>query len=174
MMSILFEEMKIGKLELQNRFIRSATYDGCADKTGQVSEKQIQLFSDLADGGIGLIVTGITYVHPSGQSLPFQNSLAADDCIPGFKRLTAAVQDRGGKIAVQIYHAGRERARFLGTQDEQAMAPSVVKDDPYFLEDHRSMTEDEIWEIVHSFGDAARRAREAGFDAVQMGALPVC
>lgn len=168
MMSILFEEMKIGKLELQNRFIRSATYDGCADKTGQVSEKQIQLFSDLADGGIGLIVTGITYVHPSGQSLPFQNSLAADDCIPGFKRLTAAVQDRGGKIAVQIYHAGRERARFLGTQDEQAMAPSVVKDDPYFLEDHRSMTEDEIWEIVHSFGDAARRAREAGFDAVQI------
>ena len=167
-MSILFEHMNIKKLELQNRFVRSATYDGSADRTGQVSEKQIRLFSDLADGGIGLIVTGITYVHPSGQSLPFQNSLASDDFIPGFKRLTAAVHDRRGKIAVQLYHAGRERARFLEGQDEQAMAPSVVKDDPYFSEDHRAMAEDEIWEMVHAFGDATKRAREAGFDAVQL------
>jgi 2,4-dienoyl-CoA reductase-like NADH-dependent reductase (Old Yellow Enzyme family) len=43
--------MKIGKLELRNRFVRSATYDGCADKTGQVSEKQMKIFPELANGG---------------------------------------------------------------------------------------------------------------------------
>jgi 2,4-dienoyl-CoA reductase-like NADH-dependent reductase (Old Yellow Enzyme family) len=60
-----------------------------------------------------LIVTGITFVHSSGQSLPFQNSIASQDFIPGLKKLTAAVHDRGAKIAVQLFHAGRERARFI-------------------------------------------------------------
>ncbi len=65
-MSILFDIVKIGNMALRNRFVRSATYDGCADSTGHVSEKQIELFSGLAAGGVGLIVMGITYVHPSG------------------------------------------------------------------------------------------------------------
>ena len=94
-MSILFEPVKIKGMEIRNRFVRSATYDGCADKHGYVSEKQIKLFSELAEGVIGLIVTGIAHVHPSGQISLFQNSIASDDFIPGLKRLTAAVHDRG-------------------------------------------------------------------------------
>ena len=65
-MSILFEPVRIKGMEVPNRFVRSATYDGCADKHGYVSEKQIRLFSELAKGGIGLIITGIAHVHPSG------------------------------------------------------------------------------------------------------------
>jgi 2,4-dienoyl-CoA reductase-like NADH-dependent reductase (Old Yellow Enzyme family) len=72
------------------------------------------------------------------------------------------------KIAVQLFHAGREGARFLAAQNKQAIAPWVVDDDPYFEREHRSMTEDEIWDIIRAFGDAAKRAREAGFDAVQV------
>ena len=167
-MSVLFEPVKIGNMELRNRFVRSATYDGAALTTGHVSERQIEMFNTLADGGVGLIVTGITYVHPSGQNLLFQNSMATDDLIPGFKRLTAAVHDRGRKIAVQLFHAGRERARFLKDKDVKAIAPSYVHNDPYFSGDYRPMSEDEIWDIIGAFGDAVRRAREAGFDAVQL------
>jgi 2,4-dienoyl-CoA reductase-like NADH-dependent reductase (Old Yellow Enzyme family) len=157
-------------MEVPNRFVRSATYDGCADKEGYVSEKQIKLFSELAEGGIGLIVTGITHVHPSGQISLFQNAITSDDFIPGLKRLTSAVHDRGAKIAVQLFHAGRERAKFLRPEDGLAIAPSFVEDDPYFNHSYRPITEDEIWDVVRAFGDASRRAREAGFDAVQVHA----
>lgn len=167
-MSILFEPMKIRDIELRNRFVRSATYDGCTDKSGRVSEEQMRIFTDLADGGVGLVVTGIAYVHSSGQISPFQNSIANDDCIPGFKRLTATVHDQGAKVAVQLFHAGREAARFLKVKNEQAIAPSFVPNDPYCSEEYRSVTEDEIWDIIWAFGDAAERAREAGFDAVQL------
>jgi 2,4-dienoyl-CoA reductase-like NADH-dependent reductase (Old Yellow Enzyme family) len=168
--SILFEPARIGNLELQNRFLRSATYDALADRSGHVSEKQIQLHEDLADGGVGLIVAGIAYVHFLGSLSPYQNSIASDDCIDGYRTLTDAVHGRDCKIALQLFHAGREAARRLRKRGEKALAPSFVPDDPFFQEDHRAMTEEEIWEIVRAFGDAAMRAREAGFDAVQVHA----
>ena len=115
-MSILFEPMRIKNLELRNRFVRSATYDGCADESGRVSKEQMRIYTELADGGVGLIVTGITYVHCSGQLSPVQNSIADDGCIPGFKRLNAAIHDRGAKVAVQLFHAGRDAAEFLKGQ----------------------------------------------------------
>jgi 2,4-dienoyl-CoA reductase-like NADH-dependent reductase (Old Yellow Enzyme family) len=157
-------------MTLRNRFVRSATYDGCAGTNGHVSQKQLEMFGELARGGVGLIITGITYVHPSGQISPFQNSLASDDCIPGFRRLSETVRKEGAKIAVQLFHAGRETAKTFKPQSKQALAPSLLTDDPNFHAPHRAVTEEEIWEIVRAFGDAARRAREAGLDAVQLHA----
>ncbi len=156
-------------MDLRNRFVRSATFDGCADKNGYVTENQMNLHSTLAEGGVGLIIIGITYVHHSGQISRFQNGIAGDDCIPGFRRLTSAVHNRGAKIALQLFHAGRE-ARFPDSKDRLPLAPSFLETDPYFKADHRQMTQNEIWGIVHAFGDGARRAREAGFDAIQIHA----
>ncbi|MFC1816446.1 NADH:flavin oxidoreductase [Thermodesulfobacteriota bacterium] len=168
-MSILFEPMRIKNMELRNRFVRSATYDGCADRNGHVSEKQIRLYEELAGGGVGLVVTGITYVHSSGQFSPFQNSIADDGCISGLKRLATTVHDRGARIAVQLFHAGRETMGLLGDRDEHAIvAPSFVPNDPHFEKGYRAVTEEEIWDIIRAFSDAAKRAREAGFDAVQL------
>lgn len=169
-MSVLFEPTAIKGMTLRNRFVRSATYDGCAEKDGHVSQKQIEMYEELARGGVGLIITGITYVHPSGQISPVQNSLAGDECISGFRRLVDAVHKLGARIAVQLFHAGRETAKVFKPQHKQAIAPSLVVDDPNFQAPHRAMTEQEIWEIIRSFGDAAHRAREAGFDAVQLHA----
>jgi 2,4-dienoyl-CoA reductase-like NADH-dependent reductase (Old Yellow Enzyme family) len=164
--NILFESIKIKNLTLRNRFVRSATYDGCAND-GYVTDKQVKLYTTLSEGGVGLIVTGITYVHQSGQISKFQNSIAGDEFIDGLKRLSEAVHHWGAKIAVQLFHAGRE-ARFPNSIDGLPMAPSFLGRDPYFNGRHRAMTEDEIWEIVRAFGDGARRAKEAGFDAVQI------
>lgn len=115
-----------------------------------------------------MIITGATYVHHTGQRFLSQNSIADDDSITGFKRLTKSVHKRGAKIAVQLFHAGREGAIFQKSKNRLAIAPSVIDHDPYFTEQYRSMTEDEIWCIIRAFGDAAKRAREAGFDAVQL------
>ena len=165
-MSILFEPTKIKNIDLRNRFVRSATYDGCADKN-YVTEKQTGLYTTLAEGGVGLIITGITCVHNNGQISKFQNSISSDEFISGFKRLTSAVHDRGAKIAVQLFHAGRE-GRFPKSSGRIPIGPSFLEKDPYFKAEYRSMTENEIWEVVHVFGDGAKRAREAGFDAVQI------
>lgn len=167
-MSSLFDPITIKNMTLRNRFVRSATYDGCSNRKGQVTEKQIKLFTDLADGGVGLIISGIAYVHPSGQISPFQNTIAHDASIPGLERLTKAVHERGAKIAVQLFHAGRESARFLGPKKELAIGPSVIPNDPFFNKEYRAMTAEEIRTIARAFGDAAGRAKTAGFDAVQL------
>ena len=167
---MLFEPVRIKNLELRNRFVRSATADAGAEKTGHISERQIDLFSELAGGGVGLIITGIMYVHPGGRISFFHGSVAEDDTIPGLKKLAASVQKRGAKIAVQLFHGGREASRFLNSMNKKGIGPSVIPDDPYFTGEYSSMTEPEVWDLVHAFGDAARRAEEAGFDAVQVHA----
>lgn len=167
-MSILFEPIKIKNMELRNRFVRSATGDGCADREGHITEAQVKIFAGLAAGGIGLILSGATFVHPYGRMGRAQTGISCDDRIPGLKKLTATVHDQGGKIAVQLVHAGREGARLLNARNEKAIGPSLVDDDPYFQGEYRPMTEDEIWETIGAFGDAAKRAMEADFDAVQI------
>lgn len=165
-MNILFTPMQIGKMQMQNRFMRSATGDCLTEGTGFPSEKKICFYSELAAGGIGLIVSGVTAPHPTGKIWPNANSLDRDEHIPPFKKLTDAVHERGSVIAVQLFHAGREAAR--NPMMEEALAPSSITGDPYFTGRYRAMTEEEIHEIIHSFGDAAQRARDAGFDAVQL------
>ena len=167
-MSILFEPISIKNLTLRNRFVRSATYDGCAERNGHVSQRQIQMVEELAQGGVGLIITGIAYVHTSGKISPVQNSLADDDCIPGFRGMAAAANDNGAGLAVQLFHGGREVAMVYKSGRKQAVAPSQVPDDPYFSGSYRAITEEEIQEVIQAFGEAAGRAREAGVDAVQV------
>ncbi|MBW1997772.1 MAG: NADH:flavin oxidoreductase [Deltaproteobacteria bacterium] len=169
-MNILFESASIKNLEIKNRFVRSATADHASDEKGHITDTQIEIYKALGDGEIGLIITGITFVHVSGRISPHQVSIARDDCIPGLKKLTKAVHERGAKIAVQLFHAGRDALRSFEDRGFEPLAPSFVPGDPCFpyKGKYRAMTEDEIWEIVTAFGDAARRAREAGFDAVQV------
>ncbi len=153
-------------MELKNRLVRSATYDGCSEE-GFITEKQMDLYKRLAQGGVGLIITGITCVHRRGQISKFQNFIFDDAFIPKLKQLTTAVHDQGAKIAVQLFHAGRE-ARIPKSYNQIPLGPSFIDPDPYFKGVYRSLTENEIWEIVHAFGQGAIRAREAGFDAIQI------
>lgn len=167
-MSILFEETKIKNMVIRNRFIRSATVDNGA-ASGRVSEGQMKLYTNLAAGKIGLLITGMICVHYPDHITPFQNLMAWDDCIPDYNKLTAAVHRHGGKIAAQLAHSGRQKANFVKDGEELALAPSFVENDPYFKsENYRAATEEEIWEIIKSFGEGAKRAQEAGFDAVQI------
>jgi len=167
-MRILFESLNIKCMQLRNRFVRSATGDCCADKFGNVSEKQIRLYEELSGGGVGLIITGLSNVTTYYGKRPFWNTIADDNAIPGYKRLTSAVHKQGAKITLQLYHPGREGFRFLKDSNILAIAPSRLDQDPYFSGPHCAMTEKEIQKTITEFGDAAKRANEAGFDAVQL------
>jgi len=170
-LSKLFEPYRIGGLELRNRFVRSATFDSSGQPDGQVSDHQLKLFSELARGKVGLIVTGITYVEPRGRISPVQNSIEDHSFLPGLKKLTKIVHEHGGKVAVQLFHGGRESARYYKNHSEiSAIGPSNLENDSYGLGSYQTMTEEDILAVVKAFGQAAGRARTAGFDAVQVHA----
>ncbi len=163
----LFEPVSIsGVLHLENRIVRSATYEKRADEDGFATDGLIAMYEALAAGGAGLIITGVALVHPSGRLGPKMISIHSDRYVDGLSKLTDAVHAKGGVIALQIVHGGRQSLPlFIG--GALPMAPSAVYDRSADVTP-RPMTDSEIWRIVDAFADAARRARSAGFDAVQI------
>jgi len=166
-MSILFEPYKIGKLELRNRFMRSATYFALADENGFIGQPSVELMKTLAEGEVGLIMTGYAYVLKNGQSFPDMNGIQDNDHIPGFQKMTRAVHESGGRIAMQIAHCGSGSTHVARTGGDY-IAVSLVDGLPDFGKPAREMDEDDIGRIIEAFGLAAGRVQEAGFDGVQI------
>ncbi len=152
-------------MTMRNRLIRSATWEGMCDQDGRPTEKLITLYRNLAQGGIGLIITSYAYVRPDGKSLPGQMGIYTDGLADPFKRMAKAVHDTGGKIAVQIVHGGGQTD--TKTAGRKPFAPSAAKVEQ-FPEMPEELTKDEINQIVAAFGKAACRAKAWGFDAVQL------
>lgn len=163
---MLFEPFSFKGIDLKNRLVRSATFEKRADDDGFVTDSIIDLYEILAKGGVGLIITGNSLVHPSGRTVQNMLCIHSDIYISGLKRLTTAVHDLGGKIAIQITHGGRQCFPIL-LGGNPPIAPSAVYD-PSTRIMPREMSDAEIWEVIDAFGDAARRARISGFDAVQI------
>jgi 2,4-dienoyl-CoA reductase-like NADH-dependent reductase (Old Yellow Enzyme family) len=145
--------------------VRSATWEGMCEKDGRPTEKLIKCYRDLAKGGIGLIVTGYAFVRLDGKHNPGQMGIHTDDFADDYKKMTNAVREAGGKIAIQLVHAGGQAGAEIAGR--QSFAPSSVKVDQ-FPEIPTELTRDEIINIIRAFGDAARRAKTWGFDAVQL------
>jgi 2,4-dienoyl-CoA reductase-like NADH-dependent reductase (Old Yellow Enzyme family) len=165
-MSQLFSPMKIGSLELPNRFVRSATFEGMANENGEVSDAILKLYRNLAKGGVGLIITGHCYVSQLGKAFFGQIGIHSDEMIPGLTRLVQEVHEHGGKIVFQLAHAGRQTTRKITGQ--APIGPSGKGRDPIYFVKPREMTENDILETIKSFGRAARRAVEAGADGIQL------
>ena len=105
----LFSPEKIGNVQIKNRIVRSATFMGSAEKYGYISKKLIDIYSELAHGGTGLIISGFIAIDPGGTASPYQACLYDDSYIPGQKNLVETVhQYPDVKIAAQIAHTGRQ------------------------------------------------------------------
>ena len=104
-MATLFETTTINGLTLENRFVRSATFEAMAGADGAATQLLIDLDKALALGEVGLIISGYAYPSASGKSRPAQSGVHSDDMIPGLERITDAVHRAGGKIVMQIGHA---------------------------------------------------------------------
>ncbi len=160
----LFQPIRIAQMELRNRFVRSATWDGSADESGQVTDSSEALYRKLGEGKIGLIITGHAFVSKLGQATPGQYGIYSDEMIPGLRRLVKAVHNRGGKIAIQLAHAGINS----GYLEKQGIPVPAVSADLEVHHPHYEMTDKEIYSIILEFSAAAQRAVEAGFDAIQL------
>ncbi|MEW6428868.1 MAG: NADH:flavin oxidoreductase [Thermodesulfobacteriota bacterium] len=163
----LFEPTFIRSMALANRFVRSATWEGMSDDQGRPTPKIAEFYTELALGGVGLIITGYAAVSPEGKQLPGTMVIAAEDFADDYRRLTAAVHAAGGRICLQLVHAGGQTdAKHAG---RTPLAPTAVKL-PQFPETPEELSKGEIDRIVRAFGAAARRAKAYGFDAVQLHA----
>ena len=167
-MSLLFTPKRIGDVELPNRFVHSATYEGMAKKSGEVSDELIKRYEILAKGGGGLIITGHIFVHESGKANKYQTGIHSDEMIPGLKKITETVHRNGGKIVCQLSHGGRQTTKDLIGQTP--IGPSSKGRDPAYFVKPREMTEDDIQEVIQSFGAAAKRAVVAEADGIQIHA----
>jgi 2,4-dienoyl-CoA reductase-like NADH-dependent reductase (Old Yellow Enzyme family) len=163
-MSVLFESGRIGTMTLPNRFVRSATWEGMAADDGAVTPKLIKAMTDLAEGGVGLIISGHAFVSPEGQAGPWQLGMYKDEVKDGLKQMTDAVHAAGGKIVAQLAHAGHFAIKSLTGQ-----IPHVASDFEGLAKSPRhELTKDDIARLVRAFASAAGRAKDAGFDGVQI------
>jgi 2,4-dienoyl-CoA reductase-like NADH-dependent reductase (Old Yellow Enzyme family) len=166
-MSILFTPVKIGPLTVPNRFVRSATHDFMADDDGNVTDAHIVLYERLAEGEVGLIVTGHANVQPSGKASPRQMGVFDDRFVPGLARIPEAVRRFPSRVFLQIAHAGRQtKEKLCGCTP---VSPSAVYD-PVSKVAPRELSGAEVGLLVADFAAAAERAKRAGFDGVQLHA----
>jgi 2,4-dienoyl-CoA reductase-like NADH-dependent reductase (Old Yellow Enzyme family)/thioredoxin reductase len=161
----LFEPKKINSVEIKNRFVVPPMVTNFGNLDNTVSDKLIGYLSARARGGFGLIITEDFAVHPLGKGFSRVPALWSDDFIKGCKSLVDAVHGAGSKIFAQIYHAGAQTGPdVIG---EQPLAPSALLH-VWYGTLPRELKKDEIYEIIDNFGQAALRARNAGFDGVEV------
>jgi len=165
-MNKLFETIRMGGLALRNRFVFSATWDGCADEKGFCTQRNIDMLLERARGGVGLIITGMAYVKADAKAAPWQLAVYGDEFVSGLAEMAQAVHNEQGKVVLQLAHGGCYALPALtGVEASGASANDSDKFPPC-----RQMSVQEIGEVVNAFGMAAGRAKKAGFDGVQLHA----
>ena len=163
-MSILFEPKQIGTMSVKNRLVRAPTAEKMATDDGHCTPKLMKLYTRLAEGGVGMIITGAAYTQKNGKGLPKVIGLHRDDVVEGYRSLTDRMHEYNVKIIAQLWHCGRQGpTEIVG---ETPIAPSAV---PNLLGvTPIAMSSKQVSEAVDNFVRAADRAKDAGFDGVQI------
>jgi len=163
-MSRLFEPGTIHGMAVSNRFVRSATWEGMAAEDGAVTPKLMETMIALVKGGVGMIITSHAFIRREGRAGRWQIGVYKDELIQGLKEMAKAVHENGGKIVMQLAHAGCFAVEGLtGTSAWAASDLEGLGKTP-----RHEMTIDDIENVTISFGEAAARAKAAGFDGVQI------
>ena len=187
----LLKPGKIGGLSLRNRIIMAPMGSNYAEADGHCGERIQAYYEERAKGGVGLITMGVVSVaFPAGTAEPYQVGISKDEYIPGLRVLTDRVHQHGSKISLQLQHAGKTSVRDMA-EGREVWVPSMPpppppndmmksvtlkeistfvrpsKDVPVTM---RVMDKADIQQMVQWFADAARRAKQAGFDGIEIHA----
>lgn len=178
---------KINGMELKNRIMVSAMGVSLSEEDGHVGERLIAYHEEQAKGGVGLIISGVAGVAwPVGAVAWQQTAISDDKFLPGLTRLCERVHAAGAKIAAQLHHGGLV-AGYSTRWGHPLWAPAMPQRSAgdfmdYFLPEEMAgfsgmtapeikiLDGDDIAEVVRQFGDGARRAKQAGFDAIEIHA----
>ena len=148
----IFSPADIGGVQVNNRILRAATHEGMADENGSPTELLVKLYEHLSKGGAGAIITGFIGVSKESRSTdPGMSLLDSDDKIPAYAEMTDRVHRAGGVIIAQLAHCGG--SSIMG----KAGRPD-------------NLTREQILKIEDDFARAAKRAKAAGFDGIELHA----
>lgn len=161
----LFSPFSIGSLKLANRIVMPPMATNYATPQGFVTDRQIAYYVERARGGVGYITVEHTGIHQQGKASPKMLMIHSDENAEKIKNLVEAVHAAGGKIVVQINHAGRQT--FSKVTGETIVGPSAVPVLPA-METPRELTIREIEDLVATFTIAAERVKNTGADGVEL------
>jgi len=162
------EPLEIGRMLVAGRLFKSATSETRATEDGFVTDELLEFYEPMARAGTPLIVTGNLYVSLQGKSAGRQAGIDADDKLPGLRRWVDSARRHGVKLVAQLNHGGRQMIH-PAPGSPGIVAPSAVRD-PLNGSRPRALRRDELAGVAETFAAAASRAREAGFDGVQIHA----
>jgi 2,4-dienoyl-CoA reductase (NADPH2) len=155
-----FAPLSIGKNEIKNRFIMGSMHTGLEELPNGF-EAMAAYFAERAKGEVGLIITGGVSPNNDGRLWPGAICFNADEQISKHKVITEVVHEAGGKIAMQILHAGR-----YGVHDKCVSASAIQA--PINIYTPRALSVEEIQNTIQDFANCARRAEEAGYDGIEI------
>lgn len=161
----IFEQAKIGNLELKNRIIVTPISTVMANEDGSPSEKYIRYVEEKAKGNFGLIVTEYYVVQPKAGLFTRCFNISSEELIEKHSEITKRVHAVGGKISAQINHGSRQiHSKIFG---KELIAPSSVRD--FSIQElPRELRVEEIHDLIEAYGNTALNLKKAGFDAVEI------
>lgn len=174
----LFSSIKIKNVNLPNRLVMPPLAVRNPEKSGFVNETVIDYYSKMSKLGMSLVITENVFVSPESRVMPNQLLLSHDKFVEGHKKLVNSIHENRVKVAVEINHAGAnlynipELKTMLANKEESDFVVETDGDTrkPLNSINERDLSKDEIRRIVESFGDAAKRANEAGYDMIEIHA----
>ncbi|MDO7508897.1 NADH-dependent flavin oxidoreductase [Acinetobacter baumannii] len=157
-------------IELRNRIIMAPMTTWSANEDGTVSEDELQYIRQRVNG-VGLVITGCTHVQENG--IGFTNEFAAfdDRFTPSLEKLAQAAKSGGAPAILQIFHAGNKAIPGLIPNEDVVSASALKTPSNSFVDSRittRALSNEEILEVIHAFGETTRRAIEAGFDGIEL------
>ncbi|MFS0638486.1 NADH-dependent flavin oxidoreductase [Mesobacillus foraminis] len=159
-------------VELKNRIVMAPMTNFSSNPDGSVTDAEVNYYARRSKG-VSMVITACTYVTPNGKGFHGEFGADHDGMIPSLKQLAEAIKEQGAKAVLQIFHGGRmcppelvPNGEIVSASDVPAEKGGVSTDEPDVKP--RALTEAEVEEIIHAFGETTRRAIEAGFDGVEI------
>ncbi len=162
----LLEPGRIGQMELRNRMVMPGMGTNLAAADGTVSDVIVNYYARRANGGVGLIITEVCCPDPLGRVIPGEIEATTNQFMPGLSRIPHAVHSGGAKVCLQLAHGGCFASE--GVTGERPLTPSGVGTMQLPGENPRVMTIEQIKHLIDQYGQAAKRAKDCGFDAVEL------
>lgn len=163
----LFEPLTLRSgVKLKNRMVMAPMTNFSSNPDGTVSDPEVTYYARRSNG-VGMVVTACTYVTANGKGFQGEFAADSDDMIPSLRRLASAIKAQGAKAVLQIFHGGRQCPPDL-VPNGDIVSASAVPAEADGAPTPRALTDAEIEEIITAFGEATRRAIEAGYDGVEI------
>ena len=161
----MFSPVQIGTVTVPNRFVVPPMGNNLANTDGTLSDRSLSYYQARAKGGFGLITIESTVVYKEAKGGPRKPCLFSDDTVESFRRVADACHAYGAKVSIQLQHAGPEGNSALTgypLKAASAMPASAGREIP------EAVSNEEVYRIIECYGDAARRAQQAGIDMVEV------